>query len=70
MTHHFTTSADAIEQAITQPLEASDAVHEAQAEYNVQAIFDECFTFDVDEQAFIQHASTDEFWESVERHAR
>lgn len=69
MTHYYTTSADAIEQEIVQPLEHSEAVNDAGAEYDVRAIFDECFTFDVEKQSFYQSATENEFWESIQRNS-
>ena len=38
-------------------------------EFNVDAIVDDCFTFNTDAQAFVLTADSDGFWDSVQRHA-
>ena len=66
----FTTKADVVAE-ITQAIENGDARAE---EYDLDAIADECFTYDpaaghIQHAGYHQTATVEEFWQSVERHA-
>jgi len=62
----YTTRQDA-EAMITQTIEAggsSDAT-----DYNIDQIFDTCFEYSTDLQAFVQTVDTDGFWDAVQEAA-
>lgn len=63
----YTTRTDAIAEIIT-AIEASPEVRDAHAEFNIDAIADEVVSVATD--GGYQIADHDDFWESVERHAR
>lgn len=67
------TTADAAITFIASCIEGGGGVDDADAEYDLRAIFHECFTYrehpgSAQRNGFEQTASEDEFWESVERH--
>ena len=57
----FTTRHDAIGY-VAQVIENGDATAD---EFDVDAIVDTCFDFDVDAQAFVLTVDTEAFWEAV-----
>lgn len=57
----FTTRHDAIGY-VAQAIENGDATAE---EFDIDAIVDKCFAFDVDAQVFVLTVDTDAFWEAV-----
>lgn len=65
MTAAYTTRHDAIAY-VAEIIENGQALAD---EFNVDAIVDDCFTFNADAQAFLLVADSAEFWESVQRHA-
>lgn len=60
----FTTTADAAEH-VTASVQGPSGETSA-ADFDIDAIVDEVFTFDADRQVFVE---TGDFWASVERHA-
>lgn len=65
----FATSDDVHTEIVT-ALESSAEVADADAEFDIEAIADECFVYDAAAGGFVQSADTVEFWASVERNAR
>ena len=63
MSTTYTTRHDAIAY-VAEIIENGQALAD---EFNVDAIVDDCFTFDADAQAFVLTANHDEFWDSVQR---
>lgn len=66
MTTTFTTANDA-KAAIVDAIEAGDA---QAGDYDVDAIFDATYEWDVAGQRFVQTAEVAEFWAAVEANAR
>ena len=56
---------EAMHRAIIEPIEAGDATAE---EFDVDQIFSECFEWDG--AGYVQTASVEDFWASVQRNAR
>lgn len=63
----FTTRTDVLAE-ITTAIEVGGAA--TAAEYDLDAVADETYTFDTDAQVFVPTATAEEFWASVARHAR
>ena len=63
MSTTYTTRHDAIAY-VAEIIENGQALAD---EFNVDAIVDDCFTFDADAQAFVLTADSDGFWDSVQR---
>lgn len=70
MPHSYTTRDEAIAREITATLEASPVISDAHKDFDVDAIADEVLAFDSETQSFRCVATTDEFWESAQKHAR
>lgn len=62
----YTTRQDA-EAMITQTIEAGGAADAT--DYNIDQIFETCFEYSADLQAFVQTVDTDSFWDAVEEAA-
>ncbi len=67
MTTHYTTR-DEFEGEVIAAIEHGGSA--TADEFNIDAIVDDNLTWDDNAQAYHQHTSTAEFWQSVERHAR
>lgn len=61
----FTTRTDVLAE-ITTAIEAGGVA--TAADYDLDAIADDTYTFDTATQAFVQTADHDEFWAAVTRH--
>lgn len=65
----YTTRTDVEQHQIIAPIEAGND-SDARADFDIDAIFDECFEYSAELQAFVQIVDADGFWASVERNAR
>ncbi|MGP4991759.1 hypothetical protein [Glutamicibacter ardleyensis] len=65
----YTTAAEAYAMIIA-TLEASEAVTDAENEFDIDAIFEENFEYSSDLQSFVAITNADEYWVSIERHAK
>ncbi|KAA9394772.1 hypothetical protein FCK90_04340 [Kocuria coralli] len=65
----YTTRGEAIERTIITPIEASEAVKDARAEYDIDAIADNIIGYDPDTQIYWQVCDEAEFWTIVEERA-
>ena len=63
----YTTRTDAIQAEVIDPIEASDAVTDAAAEYDIAAIADE--VLGSYSQGFACHVTPEQFWDIVARYA-